>query len=145
MPGSSPAMTLELKLFLRNFCKKTFANCLMICTRCESEQREPRDSLRALIALNVSKTRFQGFCRFLQNEPKTSGGENFVICGRSVLLGLYANPLFGRGEEDPDTPMAIDWSRCRLIPASASSDGAVAASPGRAVMASPGVGGESGH
>ena len=101
MPGSSPAMTLELKLFLRNFCKKTFANCLMICTRCESEQREPRDSLRALIALNVSKTRFQGFCRFLQNEPKTSGEENFkfVICGSSVSLGLYANPLFGRGEK----------------------------------------------
>ena len=73
----------------------------MICTRCESEQREPRDSLRALIALNVSKTRFQGFCRFLQNEPKTSGEENFklVICGSSVSLGLYANPLFGRGEK----------------------------------------------
>ena len=73
----------------------------MICTRCESEQREPRDSLRALIALNVSRTRFQGFCRFLQNEPKTSGEENFkfVICGSSVSLGLYANPLFGRGEE----------------------------------------------
>ena len=30
-----------------------------------------------------------------------------------------------------------------LVPASASSDGAAAASPGRAVMASPGVGGES--
>ena len=38
----------------------------------------------------------------------------FAGAWRSVLLGIYANPLFGRGEENPDTLLAIDWSRCRL-------------------------------
>ena len=115
----------------------------MICTRCGSKQREPRDSLRALIALNVSKTRFQGFCSFLQNEPKTSGRENFVICGRLAFsfVGYLREPTVRARRRKPGYSVGYrlePMSPQLLVPASASSDGAAAASPGRAVMASPG-------